>query len=56
MIENLYVLKPSERFPEEMEAPGYADVLIELDYLFTHDFSPSILFTRYIITHLQYIL
>ena len=30
MIENLYVLKPSERFPEEMEAPGYADVLIEL--------------------------
>jgi len=30
MIENQYVLKPSERFPKEMEAPKRADVLIEL--------------------------
>ena len=30
MTENQYVLKPSERFPKEMEAPERADVLIEL--------------------------
>lgn len=30
MIENQYVLKPSERFPKEMEAPERADVLVEL--------------------------
>ena len=30
MIENQYELKPSERFPKEMEAPERADVLIEL--------------------------
>lgn len=30
MTENQYVLKPSERFPKEMEAPKRADVLIEL--------------------------
>lgn len=30
MIENQDILKPSERFPKEMEAPECADVLIEL--------------------------
>ena len=30
MIENQYVLKPSERFPKEMEVPECADVLTEL--------------------------
>jgi len=30
MIEDQHVLTLSERFPKEMEAPGRADILIEL--------------------------
>ena len=33
MIENQYMLKPSERFPKEMEAPELSDILIELSKL-----------------------
>ena len=30
MVENQYMLKPSERFPKEMEPPELSDILIEL--------------------------
>lgn len=30
MIENQYMLKPSERFPKEIEIPELSDILIEL--------------------------